>query len=102
MTDSEEREEYDKLGTVLAITNQITKDRLDMLKDSLVMLKKQQERQVRVIWFSVGIVAMAIAVLGMAIYMTFGNLEKLSPPAPNGEKMMTNAYQQEISEGTTE
>ena len=101
MTDSE-REEYDKLGTVLAITNQITKDKLDMLKDYLGMLKKQQERQVRVIWFSVGIVAMAIAVLGMAIYMTFGNLEKLSPPAPDGEKMMTNAYQQEISEGTTE
>ena len=101
MTDRE-REEYDKLGTVLAITNQITKAKLHMLKDSLVMLKKQQERQVRVIWFSVGIVAMAIAVLGMAIYMTFGNLEKLSPPAPDGEKMMTNAYQQEISEGTTE
>ena len=64
MTDSEKREEYDKLGTVLAITNQITKDRLDMLKDSLVMLKKQQERQVRVIWFSVRIVAMAIADYG--------------------------------------
>lgn len=100
MTDSE-REEYDKLGTVLAITNQITKDTLDMLKDSLVMLKKQQERQVRMIWSSVGIVAMAIAVLGMTVYMTFGSLEKLSPPATNGEKMMTNEYQQEISEGAS-
>lgn len=101
MTDVE-REEYDKLGTVLAITNQITKDTLDMLKDSLVMLKKQQERQVRMIWSSVGIVAMAIAVLGMTVYMTFGSIEKLSSPATNGEKMMTNEYQQEISEGTTE
>lgn len=101
MTDVE-REEYNKLGTVLAITNQITKDTLDMLKDSLVMLKKQQERQVRMIWSSVGIVAMAIAVLGMTVYMTFGSLEKLSSPATNGEKMMTNEYQQEISEGTTE
>lgn len=101
MTDVE-REEYDKLGTVLAITNQITKDTLDMLKDSLVMLKKQQERQVRMIWASVGIVAMAIAVLGMTVYMTFGSLEKLSSPATNGEKMMTNEYQQEISERTTE
>ena len=53
-----------KLGTVLAIQNEITRDTLNMLRE-------QQKRQVRMIWSSMGIIAMAIAVVGLAIYMTF-------------------------------
>lgn len=63
--------EIDKLGTVLAIQNEITKDTLNMLKE-------QQRRQVRMIWSSMGIVAMAIVVVGLAIYMTFSSLDKLT------------------------
>ena len=60
-----------KLGTVLAIQNEITRDTLNMLRE-------QQKRQVRMIWSSMGIISMAIAVVGLAIYLTFLSLDKMT------------------------
>lgn len=63
--------DLDKLGVVLAVTNEVMREQLNMLKE-------QQKRQVRMIWSSLGIVAMAITVVGMAIYMTFSSLDRLT------------------------
>lgn len=66
-----DEKDLDKLGIVLAVTN-------DVMREQLNMLKEQQKRQVRMIWSSLGIVAMAIIVVGMAIYMTFSSLDRLT------------------------
>ena len=66
-----EEKDLDKLGIVLAVTNEVMREQLNMLKE-------QQKRQVRMIWSSLGIVAMAIIVVGMAIYMTFSSLDRLT------------------------
>ena len=66
-----DEKDLDKLGIVLAVTNEVMREQLNMLKE-------QQKRQVRMIWSSLGIVAMAIIVVGMAIYMTFSSLDRLT------------------------
>lgn len=67
----QDEKDLDKLGTVLAVTN-------DVMREQLNMLKEQQKRQVRMIWSSLAIVGMAIIVVGMAIYMTFSSLDRLT------------------------
>lgn len=69
--DNDNRYDLDKLGTVLAVQNEITRSTLNMLKE-------QQKRQVRMIWSSMAIVAMAIAVVGLAVYCTFSSLDKIT------------------------
>lgn len=66
-----EERDLDKLGTVLGVMNSIMIEQLNMLKE-------QQRRQVRMIWSSMGIVAMAIVMVAMAIYMTFSSLDRLT------------------------
>ena len=58
--------DYDlsKLGTVLAISNQINRDMLDMLRE-------QQERQMRMIWTSLAVVLIAV-LLGTWCVFSFG------------------------------
>lgn len=63
------KDDYDlgKLGTVLAIANQTNRDMLEMLK-------KQQERQIRIIWASLAIVLVAFLIVGIGMFCAFNKL----------------------------
>jgi len=71
-----------KLGTVIAVSNEIHKDMLNTLAKNQERLEerleRQQKRQVWMIWASLGIVGMAVVVVGIAAWMTFHSLDKLS------------------------
>lgn len=77
-----------KLGTVLSMC-------LATTKDALYMLKEQQRRQVRMIWASLGIVCLAVFILGMAFYVSFTSLS--AQIEHNGE-LIRYVHEQEISE----
>lgn len=84
MKPSEEKEpEYDlrKLGIVIGAHNEITKDMLNMLKE-------QQKRQVRMIWSSLAIVALAIIVVGLAVFCTFSSLDKITTQVDRNTKLI--------------
>lgn len=94
--------DLDKLGVVLAVHTEIT-------KDSLMMLKEQQKRQVRMIWSSMAIVAMAIAIVGLAVYCTFSSLDKITEQVNiNREMILQNTeainheHSKEASKGLSE
>ena len=89
---SDDRYDLDKLGTVLAIQNEITRDTLNMLQE-------QQRRQVRMIWSSMAIVAMAISIVGLAVYCTFSSIDKISEQVNVNRQMI---MQVETKNGRTE
>ena len=60
-----------KLGTILATQNGIIREALDMLKE-------QQKRQVRIIWASMFIIALAIAVTGATIFCAYNSFNTLA------------------------
>lgn len=66
--------DYDlkKLGTVLAVMNNMNREMLDMLKT-------QQERQVRMIWASLAVALIACLMAGVGMFCTyqgFGNMNE--------------------------
>lgn len=63
--------DFDKLGTVLAVANNMNKEMLDMLK-------KQQERQVRMIWASLAIVLVACITVGIGMFCTYQSFESMN------------------------
>ena len=73
------RAQYDlgKLGTVLAIANQTNRDMLEMLK-------KQQERQIRIIWASLAIVLVAFLIVGIGMFCAFNSFNKLTEQIEGG------------------
>lgn len=66
-------EKYDlnKLGIVLGAQN-------DVIKESLLMLKEQQKRQVRMIWASLSIVLVAFIVVGFSMFCAFEAFNSLT------------------------
>jgi len=84
-------QELDKLGTVLAVANQFNRDVLEMLKE-------QQKRQTRIIWASLSIMGMAVAVCGLAVYMTFHSLDTLSDQVRHNTEVINHEYATEIGE----
>ena len=94
--------EIDKLGTVLAIQNEITKDALNMLKE-------QQKRQVRMIWSSMAIVALAVAVIGVHIYCSFSVFNTLADQVRQNTELslhnaevINNVHNKESSQGLSD
>ena len=73
------KDDYDlgKLGTVLAIANQTNRDMLEMLK-------KQQERQIRIIWASLAIVLVAFLIVGIGMFCAFNSFNKLTEQIEGG------------------
>ena len=73
------KDDYDlgKLGTVLAIANQTNRDMLDMLK-------KQQERQIRIIWASLAIVLVAFLIVGVGTWCAFNSFNTLAERIEGG------------------
>ena len=73
------KDDYDlgKLGTVLAIANQTNRDMLEMLK-------KQQERQIRIIWASLAIVLVAFLIVGVGTWCAFNSFNKLTEQIEGG------------------
>ena len=71
--------DYDlsKLGTVLAISNQINRDMLDMLRE-------QQERQMRMIWASLAIVLVAFLIVGVGTWCAFNSFNTLAERIEGG------------------
>ena len=72
-------DDYDlgKLGTVLAVSNQMNRDMLDMLK-------KQRERQIRIIWASLAIVLVAFLIVGIGTFCAFNSFNKLTEQIEGG------------------
>lgn len=72
-------DDYDlgKLGTVLAVSNQ-------MNRDMLSMLQKQQERQIRIIWVSLAIVLVAFLIVGIGTFCAFNSFNKLTEQIEGG------------------
>lgn len=72
-------DDYDlgKLGTVLAVSNQ-------MNRDMLSMLQKQQERQIRIIWASLAIVLVAFLIVGIGTFCAFNSFNKLTEQIEGG------------------
>lgn len=72
-------DDYDlgKLGTVLAVSNQMNRDMLEMLK-------KQQERQIRIIWASLAIVLVAFLIVGIGTFCAFNSFNKLTEQIEGG------------------
>ena len=77
-----------KLGTVLSIHSNIIKNQSDMFKESLDMLKEQQKRQVRMIWSSIGIVALAIFLYGLSSYMIMSSVQNINSQLESHNKIM--------------
>ena len=71
--------DYDlsKLGTVLAVANQMNRDMLEMLK-------KQQERQIRIIWASLAIVLVAFLIVGVGTWCAFNSFNTLAEQIEGG------------------
>lgn len=77
-----------KLGTVLSIHSNIIKNQSDMFKESLDMLKEQQKRQVRMIWSSIGIVALAILLCGLSSYMIMSSVQNINAQLESHNKIL--------------
>ena len=69
--------DLDKLGTVLAIANQTNRDMLEMLK-------KQQERQIRIIWASLAIVLVSFLIVGVGTWCAFNSFNALAERIEGG------------------
>ena len=69
--------DLDKLGTVLAVANKMNRDMLEMLK-------KQQERQIRIIWASLAIVLVAFLIVGVGTWCAFNNFNTLAERIEGG------------------
>lgn len=67
-----------KLGAVLSIHSDIIRNQSEMFKESLDMLKEQQKRQVRMIWSSIGIVALAMILCGLSSYMIMTSVQNIN------------------------
>ena len=72
-------DDYDlgKLGTVLAVSNRMNRDMLEMLK-------KQQERQIRIIWASLAIVLVAFLIVGVGTWCAFNSFNTLAEQIEGG------------------
>ena len=66
-----EEKDLAKLGTVLAMCN-------DTNRRALNLLEEQQRRQVRMIWASLAIVAVAFIVVGFGTFCTYSALDSLT------------------------
>ena len=73
------KDDYDlgKLGTVLAIANRTNRDMVERLK-------KQQERQIRIIWASLAIVLVAFLIVGVGTWCAFNSFNKLTEQIEGG------------------
>lgn len=94
--------DLDKLGTVLATQNGIIREALDMLRE-------QQKRQVRIIWASLFIIAMAIIVTGATIFCAYNSFDKLAHQvnmntqlSVHNAEVIQNAHIEEKSETVPE
>ena len=101
---SKRTRDLDKLGTVLAVSNQIHKDMLAMLKEQQEIINKQQEltadgqkrlegmlerQQVR----QYGIIICAIVIMAMSIWQTNSIISHLD----RNMEVLQNEQQQEVS-----
>lgn len=86
--DNDKSKDLGKLGTILAIHNEIIRDQSKMMAESLEMLKKQQERQARIIWAVIGMVALVIVLSCMSNYMIMNSVDKVSDQIKSTCKVM--------------
>lgn len=64
-------ESIDKLGTVLAVQNEINKNMIELLQE-------QQRRQVRMIWASLAIVLVAFIIVGVSMFCAFQSFDRMN------------------------
>lgn len=67
----EQKRGLDKLGTVIAMLNETNRRALNLLEE-------QQRRQVRMVWASLAIVAIAFAIVVFGVFCTYSTLDNLS------------------------
>lgn len=84
--------DLEQLGIVLAVTNQINKDMLDMLREQQTMIKDEQadlrrmlERQQIRQW---GIILCAIAIIALPMALTYMSFNKLSEHVDRGVEVL--------------
>lgn len=49
-----------------------------MNREMLTMLRKQQERQVRIVWAALAIVFVAFMIVGAGMYLTYNSFERMN------------------------
>lgn len=109
MRNKKKANDLDKLGTVLAVSNQIHKDMLAMLKEQQEVINAQQasteqrqerlenmlERQQKRQW---GIILFAIFIMAMSIWQTNNLIEHVD----KGVEVLRSEHQQEASKGLSQ
>ncbi len=102
--------DLDKLGTVLAVTNSINRDMLNMLKSQQEMMKSQHE-ELKNNYFEMrtlldrqqkrqaGIIAMAIVGVVAVVICSCVTFARLADRIDSGVEVLRHEHQQATSEG---
>lgn len=88
----------DKLGTVLAVTNQINRDALELLRESQEQLAEQQKRQTEILTTAMQLAGGAFIIVLVAIVLAFFSFNNLQSRVQKNTEAICYGQPEAISE----